>query len=65
MLLANVLWLKEALLLERDDKEAFLGKAKDMRDDLEQALTDLEQVLEQKRAEAQELGQQLVNADKG
>ena len=36
-----------------------------MRDDLEQALTDLEQVLEQKRAEAQELDQQLVNADKG
>ena len=65
MLLANVLLLKEALLLERDAKEAFLGKAKDMRDDLEQALTDLEQVLEQKRAEAQELDQQLVNADKG
>lgn len=36
-----------------------------MRDDLEQALTDLEQVLEQKKAEAQQLDHQLANADNG
>ncbi|KAF6026022.1 CNTRL [Bugula neritina] len=50
---------KEALLLERDDKEAFLTKAKDMREDLEQALADLEQMLEQKKSEMQSLDNQL------
>ena len=33
-----------------------------MRDDLEQALTDLEQVLEQKKAEAQDIENHLTRA---
>lgn len=59
----HVVCLQEALLIERDDKEGFLSKAKDMRDDLEQALADLEQVLEQKKAEAQDIDQQLARAE--
>lgn len=48
------------MVAEKEDKEAFLTKAKDMRDDLEQALTDLEQVLDQKKLEAEELENQLT-----
>lgn len=54
---------QEALIAEREDKENFLVKARDMKDDMEQALSDLEQVLEQKKIETQDLEGKLVQTD--